>query len=387
MTDKLARKKRKCISLETKMEIIKNHCDQKITTTTLSKEYRYRTDVAEKLHAIEFGSEMPKIDILSAIYKIKRAWDAGFNGDFLFGDLESECNENDDFKEIWTFEKKLNFEKYAYVSIDSNLPARGSLLDIEIINSISNDENKDDKDFSNVVSFLFNTENIVLEKCKTKQSRVEIPNNFDNHNIAYNTPCFLSHIWGSKREISPFLQAFIYKTYCLSQFTYGLETLTLNKSTRNYLNISQNNLIRQILVLKPRCHMTSVLNALQLFNFDQLYVFSKLSFISTIKFNRMASVIYQDLCLNKPTMENKLKSFNQDIVLLESHFTSEISFINSNVEALKKDLKLQFKQENGLTDSVKLCLKNINDNNQLVVPVEQISVINIFFMDKMLRID
>ncbi|RNA36853.1 hypothetical protein BpHYR1_025929 [Brachionus plicatilis] len=110
------------------------------------------------------------------------------------------------------------------------------------------------------------------------------------------------------------------------------------------------------------CHMTSVLNALQLFNFDQLYVFSKLSFISTTKFNRMASVIYQDLCLNKPTMENKLKSFNQDIVLFESHFTSEMSLINSNVEAFKKDLKLQFKQENGLTDSVKLCLKNINDN-------------------------
>ncbi|RNA37040.1 hypothetical protein BpHYR1_022442 [Brachionus plicatilis] len=150
----------------------------------------------------------------------------------------------------------------------------------------------------------------------------------------------LSYLGLKKGEISPFLQTFIYKTYCLSQFTYGLETLTLNKSTRNYLNISQNSLIRQILGLKPRCHMTSVLNALQLFNFDQLYVFSKLSFISTIKFNRMASVIYQDLCLNKPTMENKLKSFNQDIVLMESHFTSEISFINSNVEALKKDLKL-----------------------------------------------
>ncbi|RMZ96120.1 hypothetical protein BpHYR1_005713 [Brachionus plicatilis] len=28
------------------------------------------------------------------------------------------------------------------------------------------------KDFSNVVDFLFNTENIVLEKCKTKQSSI-----------------------------------------------------------------------------------------------------------------------------------------------------------------------------------------------------------------------
>ncbi|RNA44753.1 hypothetical protein BpHYR1_048015 [Brachionus plicatilis] len=55
------------------------------------------------------------MDGCATIYKIKRDWDgvssltiqrcfrkAGFNGDFLFGDLESECNENDDFKEIWT---------------------------------------------------------------------------------------------------------------------------------------------------------------------------------------------------------------------------------------------------------------------------------------------
>ncbi|RNA23218.1 hypothetical protein BpHYR1_015856 [Brachionus plicatilis] len=63
---------------------------------------------------------------------------------------------------------------YAYVSIDSNLPARGSLSDIEIIKSISNAENKDDKDFSNVVDFLFNTEDIVLEKCKTKNPVLQI---------------------------------------------------------------------------------------------------------------------------------------------------------------------------------------------------------------------
>ncbi|RNA37314.1 hypothetical protein BpHYR1_000081 [Brachionus plicatilis] len=43
LTDKLAQKKRKCISLETKIEIIKKHCDQKITTTTLSKEYGVNT--------------------------------------------------------------------------------------------------------------------------------------------------------------------------------------------------------------------------------------------------------------------------------------------------------------------------------------------------------
>ncbi|RNA36533.1 hypothetical protein BpHYR1_041366 [Brachionus plicatilis] len=113
MTDKLAQKKRKCISLETKLEILKKHCDHKITTTTLSKEYGVNTSTIS-IGLVDQASVQNWIsNVLLDMIK-----DYAID-DFLFGDLESECNENDDFKEIWTFEKKLNFEKYAYVSIDS----------------------------------------------------------------------------------------------------------------------------------------------------------------------------------------------------------------------------------------------------------------------------
>ena len=73
--------------------------------------------------------------------------------------------------------------------------------------------------------------------------------------------------------ISPLLQSFIYKTYCLSQFIYALETTTLLKGTRDYLNISQNNLIRQIISLPKTCHMTNLLRLLlKIFNFEELYI-------------------------------------------------------------------------------------------------------------------
>ncbi|RMZ97659.1 hypothetical protein BpHYR1_033442 [Brachionus plicatilis] len=68
--------------------------------------------------------------------------------------------------------------------------------------------------------------------------------------------------------------------------------------TKNYLNTSQNNQIRQIIGLKPRRHLINVLNSLK----NMYYV-------------------------------------------------------------IEKDLKLQFIQENGLTDSVKLCLSKINDSS------------------------
>ncbi|RNA29137.1 hypothetical protein BpHYR1_038920 [Brachionus plicatilis] len=41
-------------------------------------------------------------------------------------------------------------------------------------------------------------------------------------------------------------KSFIYKTYCLSKFTYGLEALTLNSNTKDSINKLLNNLIRQM---------------------------------------------------------------------------------------------------------------------------------------------
>ena len=82
--------------------------------------------------------------------------------------------------------------------------------------------------------------------------------------------------------VSPDLQAFIYKTYCLSTFTYGLETTTLLKTTRDYLSICQNNLIRQFVGLRRYCRMSNVRKCLKIFDFEQLYIFTKLSFISTL---------------------------------------------------------------------------------------------------------
>ncbi|RNA11813.1 hypothetical protein BpHYR1_002243 [Brachionus plicatilis] len=136
-------------------------------------------------------------------------------------------------------------------------------------------------------------------------NRVDIPKNFGYHNVAVSKLIkvqqdlfSLSYLGLKKENISLLLQASIHKTYYLSQFTYGLETLALNKMTKNYLNTSQNNQIRQIIGLKPTRHIIDVLNALK-----------------------------------------------------------NMSYV------IEKDLKLQFIQENGLTDSVKLCLYKINDNS------------------------
>ena len=155
-------------------------------------------------------------------------------------------------------------------------------------------------------------------------------------------------------SVSPHLQSFIYKTYCLSQFTYGLETTVLNKDTRNYLNICQNNILRQVLGIQKFCHMTNILKCLKIFKFEDLYIFSKLSFLKSVKHNEITSLIFASLC--NTMRNNRSKSFVQDISVLEKRFDSNIGEIYLECESYKSLLKKSLDKRDGIADSINTCL-------------------------------
>jgi len=171
----------------------------------------------------------------------------------------------------------------------------------------------------------------------------------------------LSFLGLKPNSISPHLQSFIYKTYCLSQFTYGLETTVLNKETRNYLNICQNNILRQILGIQKFCHMSNILKSLKIFNFDDLYIFSKLSFLNSIKQNEITSHIFSNLCNIK--RNNRSKSFVQDILVLEKRFNSNIRDIYLECKPYKLLLKKSFDLKDGIADSINTCLINFKSKS------------------------
>ena len=122
----------------------------------------------------------------------------------------------------------------------------------------------------------------------------------------------------------------------------------------------QNNLIRQIVGLKKFCHISKILNALKIFNFEKLYIKSKLSFLTSIKFNELSSLIFDYLVSQKNTIKKNSKSFLRDIVNLEEHFKMDISqiFEKKNIRKLRLSLSDDFKKEDGVTDSIRTCLSN-----------------------------
>ena len=165
------------------------------------------------------------------------------------------------------------------------------------------------------------------------------------------------HILSVASDLMPYpLIYFIYKTYCLSQFTYALETTVINKETRDYINICQNNIIRQILGIHKLCHMSKILKSLKIFTFEELYIFSKLSFLNSIKYNEITSSLFNGLCETK--RNNRSKSFVQNIKVLENRFNLRICDINLECNSLKRLLKNSFEQKDGIIDSINTCFNN-----------------------------
>ena len=184
----------------------------------------------------------------------------------------------------------------------------------------------------------------------------------------------LTYLGLTPKGVSPFLKSFLYKTYCLSTFTYALETTTLKAATRDFFNICQNNIIRQIIGLNKFSHISEILKILKLFTFEELYIGSKLSFLETIKNNELSYSIFNYLCLDIDNLKKNYNSFQNDILLLKSYFGIEIECILARPLELKKNLKTTFSEVYESTNLIHFYLSNLhiplfkNKLNELLRP-------------------
>ena len=134
--------------------------------------------------------------------------------------------------------------------------------------------------------------------------------------------------------------------------------MTLNSLTRNFLNLLQNKCIRQIIGLKKFSHISNILKCLKIYNFDQLYTFSKLIFINSIHNNEICSEIFKYLMSDKDC-SNRSNSFRKDILFLQKILNNNINFILDNCKYFKLNYKKSFCiKNNGLCNTNFLCLTN-----------------------------
>ena len=71
--------------------------------------------------------------------------------------------------------------------------------------------------------------------------------------------------------VNPFIKSFIYNTFCLPKLTYGMGLYALKRETLNLLNVSQNNLVRYMLGIPYRSHISDINKVLNIMSIEYLY--------------------------------------------------------------------------------------------------------------------
>ena len=95
---------------------------------------------------------------------------------------------------------------------------------------------------------------------------------------------FALNMFGMKTNgLNPFLQGFLYNTFCLSKTVYSIELMNINEKTVNILNVMQNGLIRYMLSLHKSCHMSNILKSLKILNVKQLICKYKINFVRQLE--------------------------------------------------------------------------------------------------------
>ena len=160
--------------------------------------------------------------------------------------------------------------------------------------------------------------------------------------------------------VNPFLQSFVYKSFCISRILYGFEIMTINKKTLKKLNIAQNDLVRYMTGLSRNSHISETLKILKLFNINELYIYMKLIFVKNLKLNIICSSIFNHL-LSK-TQKPRSLSFMREFKNICLKLDLDIIFVIDNIVNIINNYK-----EKTLTveesDNNKLIRKCLNDNS------------------------
>jgi len=180
---------------------------------------------------------------------------------------------------------------------------------------------------------------------------------------------FSLNMFGMKPNgLNPFLQAFLYNTFCLSKSTYCLELMNLDEKTINLMNVMQNGLVRYMLKLHKSCHMSNILKSLKIVNIKQLIFKYKINFVRQLENHELCKEIFKRMINNRNgdsnnNNNNKSKSIIMDLERISNILDCKLEEVGKTKLKSKQLEKLdeKFNRTDEDVERVKFCLENIND--------------------------
>jgi hypothetical protein len=153
--------------------------------------------------------------------------------------------------------------------------------------------------------------------------------------------------------VNPFLQSFVYKSFCISRILYGFEIMNINKRTLKKLNTDQNSLIRYMTGLSRNSHISNSLRILKLFNIFELYTYMKLIFVKNLHSNSICKYIFNYLLTQH--QKPRSLSFMKEFKLICINLDLDTGYVINNILKVTQN----FKEE-------KLSVENSIDNEMII---------------------
>ena len=154
--------------------------------------------------------------------------------------------------------------------------------------------------------------------------------------------------------IHPECLGFIYRQFCQSIYTYGLEVITLSKSLLKNINTRQGILLKLSLGLPKFSRNTLLLRALGVLSISELYTKSKIQFLEQIKKNGLADSVYERLLFSGMNNKGCRQSFFHQLKELEIELNKNPIIANKEERWLAFNKIIEVPEElRGLVDSVK----------------------------------
>ena len=115
-------------------------------------------------------------------------------------------------------------------------------------------------------------------------------------------------------------------------------------------------MVRIIIGLRRSCQISKILKALNIYNFDQLYIISKLRLFLTINNNYLSKILNEDT--NRPKRSSSIRN---DLIFLETSLMDSIQNIVKQPMNHINQIKKQLKCDDGISSSIRTCLNNFSD--------------------------
>ena len=173
--------------------------------------------------------------------------------------------------------------------------------------------------------------------------------------------------------VNPIIKSFMYNTYCQPVGTYGIGLLNLKKKTINHVNIMQNNLIRHMMDIPFKSHISNLLRATKIIDIETLIDLNKCTVIKLLHRDNMTkSILIENVTARREEwwlykdIKRKSENLNIDIervcyypdlsrkMLLERFYEGNHIEIEIRSEMEKLINNYSFKNKKALREMVKI---------------------------------